>query len=88
VLVCWRGTCWPSRCCTSRPDAYGVGITDRAVVCSVLAPAGWLVLTALAAFGPASAGRRAVGHQASRPGRCPSSGLAVIWHTGSAERCA
>jgi putative ABC transport system permease protein len=55
-------------------DAYGVGSQTVPWWASVLAPAGMLVLTALAAFGPALRAGRLSATQAIAAGRAPSSG--------------
>ena len=55
-------------------DAYGVGSQSVPWWASVLAPAGMLVLTALAAFGPALRAGRLSATQAIAAGRAPASG--------------
>jgi putative ABC transport system permease protein len=55
-------------------DAYGVGSQQVPWWASVLAPAGMLALTALAAFGPALRAGRLSATQAIAAGRAPSAG--------------
>ena len=55
-------------------DAYGVGSQQVPWWASVLAPAGMLLLTALAAFGPALRAGRLSATQAIAAGRAPASG--------------
>ena len=79
-------TCWRPRCWRARP-AHGVGSQQVPWWASVAAPAGMLVLTALAALGPAWRAGRLSAVQAIAAGRAPRSGRGTP-RTGSPPGCA